>query len=433
MNAQPFPYTHLSLNEYAKILGISPVHFAGASGTNFWPTSGACEDVWPRHVWQTTQDVVSHEEIVNAIHMAENDIARVQGFAVAPEWDEQYVLNYPKHHNPLIFNNAGMNVRGQMKSVNVGKARIISPGRRASVAVDAASTVTYSDPDLDGWNELATVTAATALTDTQEIHVFQANTLGNPAWEIRPLKSVAISGGIVTITMDSWVLIDPDLYGAYPTTGDITPIDVEAPASFVTTVDIYRVYNDVSQSSVEFLWERQSSYAGIITVCTSCGGAGCSQCTLIEQSGCFTVLDGNRGVVTPFPATYDASTELWTQACWTEGRDADQVRLYFRSGEYGQEYLQGWSSDPLDREMARAIAWLATARIERTPCSCANVDSVFRELRKDLAASSRNQFNVRFSTQDIFKSPFGFRAGEVRAWMHVHSLNRGTEFGGSLL
>jgi len=432
MNAQPFPYTHLSLPEYAKILGINPVHFMGASGTNYWTTSGSCEDVWPRHVWQTTEDIVSHEEIINCIYQAESEIAKVLGYYVAPEWDEQYVVSYPKSHNRISYGNH-MDVQLKTKGVILDKTRIISPGRRSSSEIETDASVVYSDADSDGWNEIATITVSTDITDSSEIHVYHAGTLANPSWEIRPIKSVSISGGIATIKFDAWNLIDPDQHGAYPTTGNLQSLDIESASTFVSTVDVYRVYNDTSQVSVEFLWEDQSYSGGAIVICPYCGGSGCSKCSLIEQDGCFSIRDANRGVITPFPATYDSENEAWSQVAWLKGRDADQVRLYFQSGLIGQDYLRGWSLNPLDKEMARAIAWLATARISRSPCSCANADSLFRDLRKDLTTSSRNEFNIRFSTMDIFKSPFGFKMGEFRAWQYISTLNQGTEFRGGLL
>lgn len=433
MNAQPFPYTHLSLPRYAKVLGINPVHFMGASGSTYWPASGACEDVWVRHPWQTTDDILSHEEIVGAIAQAEKEIATVLGYSLAPEWDVQHVLQYPKYYNPRSMGYGGVNVRGSTKSVTVDKGYIIGPGRRATTEVETSASVVYSDPDGDGWDELATIVVTTDVTEPSELHVYHEGTLANPSWEVRPVKGVTISGGIATITFDSWNLIDPDLHGAYPTTGSVVALDAESPTIFVSNVDVYRVYNDTSAVSVEFVWDSADGNNFGLVVCPSCGGVGCSRCALVEQDGCFTVKDAKRGVVVPFPASYDEDNGLWASASWTRANDPDWLRLYFYSGRMSQSFLSDWSLDPLDDQAARAIAWLATARMNRSPCSCANIDTTFRELKRDLTMSSRNEFNVRFSQQDIFKSPFGFRVGEVRAWQYVHELGRGIEFQGAAL
>jgi hypothetical protein len=81
--AQPLPYTWLSLNRYAQILGIAPCNFNTAIATPFFPSGEACQDVFYRYPWQNSGRI-SHEELVAAIYQAEQDIATAVGFPLAP-------------------------------------------------------------------------------------------------------------------------------------------------------------------------------------------------------------------------------------------------------------------------------------------------------------------------------------------------------------
>src|SRR3972149_8747211 len=80
--AQPYPPTLLSLQDFAKVFGISPLHFAGAvtPGLNpmIFPTSG-CSGVWHKYDWQNF-DAVSLYQIAESIHTVEQEIANVVGY-----------------------------------------------------------------------------------------------------------------------------------------------------------------------------------------------------------------------------------------------------------------------------------------------------------------------------------------------------------------
>jgi hypothetical protein len=424
INVQPIIKTQLSLSRFAQIIGINPVHFQGAAGNTYFPETGSCGQVWPQHTWQTDDEFVSREELAQAIHWAEEDIRQVIGYTPSPVWQTQEVYKWPKPFDALFWEGSGFGADWKRQTISTQVGKVISPGRRATTLIDAAATVVYSDEDGDGWNETATITASTTETVACEIKLYHAGTLANPQWEIRPLRSVAISGGTVTIICDAWLLFDPNQQGVYPTTVDFAAIDAENVASYVTTVDVYREYNTTALASAEFLWESNSGVGVNLFTCPTCGGTGCQVCAQSTQDGCLSVRDGQRGIVTPFAATYDASTEVWTNAPWTVCRTPDQTRLYYYAGAIDELNLAGMNCEPLSQHFAEAIAFLATARLNKPLCDCSNVVNHVNELQRDMTLSSRNQFFVRFSNMSIFQSPFGTRVGEVRAWERLGILNR---------
>src|SRR3990170_1966590 len=95
----PLPYTLLSLPRYAKMCGINPVHFAGATAVNLnpvvMPVGSTCGEVWARHDWQD-YDHISHESLALAIRNAEEEIARAAGYWAAPTWLTEEVQEFPR-------------------------------------------------------------------------------------------------------------------------------------------------------------------------------------------------------------------------------------------------------------------------------------------------------------------------------------------------
>lgn len=423
--------TLLSLDSFAKVLSINPVHFNGAEGGTTFPLSGSCSDVWPQYTWQTEEEIIGREELAQAIHDAEMDIAQVLGYTVAPAWVAQEVHTYPRFYRPEYLATDGRDNRGLRKAVHTNYAKVISPGQRATTAISAGAAVTFSDPDGDGWSELATITASTSLTDANEIKIYFAGKSAAPEWEIRPVRSKTIAGGTVTITADAWLFIDPDLWEAYPTTTPFGPIDVSTTANYVSTVDVYREYTDTTADSATFYWG--GSLAANQIVCTTCGGSGCAVCQLTSQGGCFVIRDAESGLVAASPATYSATDADWVSAAWSVCRDPDQVKLYYYAGDLSQPWLSGQTSDPLSHYWAQAVTWLAVARLDRPICSCTNVRNTVKELQTDLTQNTRDSFKVRFEKMDIFSNPFGTRAGEVRAWQRVDRIAQRQEWRGGTL
>jgi len=423
--AQPLPYTLLSLPEYAQIMGVNPVHFAGAATATIWPIQGgggrnACEDIWHRYSWQAV-DSISHYDIAEAIQSAEYEIARELGYWPAPMWTSQELHQFSRHHRPDVYRYGQRNVRGQEVSTKTVFGKIIAGGRRATTANStetakvADGTLEYEDLDTDEFFETATITLPTTFTDATQVKVYFHDYGGIQEWEIRPCRSKTIALGVFTAVFDSWLFIDPDLMAAYPTTADPAAIDITTVANYVDEVDVYREYNDPTQNSAELYWEPTPN-------CTICSGAGCPACTLTVQDGCIHIRDANRGFVVPAAATYDDTNAQWDSSSLALTRDPDFVKVWYYSGALSQEYLGGRWGWTLPRKWARTIAYLATARLERPFCSCGTATALAKHLREDLSAMSSQQQQARSYQIDsalVLQNPFGTHRGEVMAWQQI--------------
>lgn len=422
--AQPIPYTLLSLPRFARMVGLAPLHFAGASApsTNpqVFPAGSSCGDVWPRYDWQKS-DQVSHESLAYAIKDAEETLAREVGYFAAPMWIAGEKAMFPRDfYRESIYQI--YDVRGFSKGVRTKYGRILSGGRRAVTLIGTPTTVggslVYQDNDSDGLYETAQITIAgvTATEDLCEVKVYFSGMNGQQEWEIRPYKTATLVGGALSMTFESWLFIDPDELSRYPTDDGFQAVDLSTVTPLVSSVDVYRVYNDTSEASATFAWENGTPGC----ICSICNGAGCPACSETEQDGCIQVRDANAGIVVPVPATYSNG---WSLANYSVCRAPDKVELYYRAGDQSNEYLRGISCDPLSDQWAWCIIRLAIARLERPPCACNRLKNMFEYLREDLAHNSDS--GSWYLGTDIATNPFGTHRGEMMAWKHVkHHVGR---------
>lgn len=424
--AEPLKRTCLSLHYYAKVMGINPVFFSGATAESigvFPLTNNRNNDLWPRYSWQDA-DRVSQEDLARVIYDAEQDIMNYLKYPVCPIWIEQDVQMYPRYHRRDIWQVGAFDVRGAMKSVILKYGKVIAPGQRSVSLVGTATVagggIVYSDDDSDGFNETATITVPTTLTNECEIKVYFADQDGALEWEIRPARSKEITGGNFVAKFWSWQFIDPDKASVFPTTDDFRAIDIGTDANFVVSVDVYREYNDTSLPSAVFYWEPNPPWTQS-SVCGICGVSGCTACSLTTQDGCFHIRNPELGEVVPVPATYDDDTGTWSTSCFTVCRDPDIVKLYYQAGDFSNENLSGRTCEALSNYWAQTIAWLATARLERPMCAGTNIIALQRKWQADMALTGETAYQIQ--PEDL-RNPFGTRYGEVMAWRRLNHLAR---------
>lgn len=131
--------TLLNLDWYAQIMGISPMHFAGATTNNYFPLRNTCSDLWVQESWQFA-DMVSRESLAQEIEQAEIAIANELGYWPAPKWIVQEVHRYPRFYRKDAYRYGGRDVRGKRVGVRADYGMVISPGQRATSLIAAGAT-----------------------------------------------------------------------------------------------------------------------------------------------------------------------------------------------------------------------------------------------------------------------------------------------------
>jgi hypothetical protein len=289
---------------------------------NFGPT-GDCGDPFYQYAWQNPL-FTSREDVARAIREAEDKIEDVLGYFILPDWTVDERKQTPRPAKPELFAAASVNVRGMHKTIETSHGYLVSGGIRAQSEIELGVTATASDEDGDGYSETVTASTATTVTDANEIRAYLPGRSGADEYEIRPIE-VSIAGGTATLTMKRWQLVDPDLQEHLSAEVPANRIDAEEAASYVTTIDVYRVYND-PQTQVNLLWERPP------IGCNNCDGSGCVACAFDTQTGCLFVRDERLGFMGYRPATWNATDEAFDTASPTVRRDPEQLRLWYYSG-----------------------------------------------------------------------------------------------------
>lgn len=408
--------TWLSLDRWFTIMGIHPFSANQLNGSDLAPPSN-CGEVWFQNMFQAP-DQAAREDVADAIREAELKLASEFGFYLLPDWVEDERVNTVRPARPELFASTIGNVRGQTKSIESRWNYVITGGRKTKTVIEAdvvANGATLSDQDGDGYTETVTITvnvAAAGVESACEVRVFypdSENVVLEAAldeWEVRPID-VSIAGDIATIIFKRWQIVGADQQERL----DAEALDSEVDATYLSTVDVYRVWND-PQSMATLLWET-----GGVGGCSSCAGAGCVACSFDAQVGCFHVRDERRGMLAYHPATWDADDEQFNVAEFVNCRDPDQLRIW---------YYSGWQADgpsidcprvQIDPYFEKVIAYYAAALLDRDVCSCNNSERFVDHWREDLARVG-NEVSHQLSVEDL-DNPMGTQRGSIYAWKQI--------------
>jgi len=410
----------LSLNHYAAIMGIDPMHFA--QGISTVRPESTCSDVWFEYDWQNPK-LVSRQQMRTLIDEAEHDLANELGYWPAPVYIEEEFHRYPHPQRKDLYG-LGLNVSLRPKSLRAKWGYVIEGGQRATQLL-GTEPYTRFDADGDGFAELAqfVLPGVSANLDADRVKAYfkiwdaadaencrtDPSSLGaDPTWEIRPLKTQLV-GTTLTVWIKAWQLFQPQLYEALDAEG----INADDVAVYVDEITFYLEYT-APEHQVQFLWLPDMT----------CSSAACARAV---QCGCFTIADFRPGFVVPSPATYSAG--VFTSANWVECIEPDAVNLWYRAGYIPPRYRPN-VGEPLSQFWAKTIAMLATARLEWPLCTCTNVQLLADRWREDLARL--NDLRTFSVTPDDLQNPFGTRAGEALAWKRI-TKSRGRKIGQAVL
>jgi hypothetical protein len=393
--------TWLSLDEFAQILGFDPLGFNGLA-SNTIRRNNVCGDVTFQYDYQHS-DRLGRETMAIAIQQAEQEISQLAGYNLMPDWTVEERAYYPRPAITELYG-IGINSRHQMKSIELEKAHVLYGGIKAKSLITAGASVFRSDSDSDGFQETCTVTIPITITTSDEIHAYYPAKNGSDGWEIRPI-SVSISGGFATITFKVWQITAANKMDAL----DPQPLDADDPTSYETTIDVYRVYTDISKQ-VQFLWEGCET--------GNCCGS-CAACELGAQDGCFHLRDQRLGFVVANPATYDQTSEKFVGNQWSACREPDQIKFWYYSGYRDFSLSRPYAE--LSNYWKFAVAVFAVSKFERTVCGCSNINQFVEKWRRDAAFASQEEggFTV---TAELAANRLGTSMGALYAYRRIQNM-----------
>lgn len=352
--------TGLPLDRFAEILGIHPLHFnqvnlAGVALPN-------CGRVWLQYDWQGPT-AISRESVAIAIANAELRLETFLGFPVYPKWYDN--IQQPVTGNPIVL----------------PKAHFMYGGVKTKTLIEEETSVEYEDVDGDSfYNEVATISIPTDVTDPSEIAVYYPGETGNDDWRIHNLN-VTIADGEATIKGARHQFVIKNELEA------LKPAQVEGTddGKFLDSVDVYRV------------WTNPATQA-ILRSCNACGGHGCKDCSFNEFPACLVADDHENSIVNANPASWNGTR--WIESCCTE--KAYSTRTFFRAGWHKENI---WD---------RVVAYLALTELDAGLCECPTVQQRLKYWMTDLSEITTSQrFNYRFYLPA--NVPWGWTRGALYA------------------
>lgn len=321
--------TSLSLDRWAHILGINPVHFNGGFSDPVFPNN-YCSGSWMQYSWQDLNGAASREEVAQAISSAEWEIQRVLGYYVTPKLIENEVHVLKDKQEYVSLHHRGVKSFVQKQSTFLANLPVV-----------------YSDADGDGYTETASVTLTNFNTswNTKEIKPFFPGYAGAARYQIRHAIKRTLTNTTLVISMPSWLLIEPSVWERHPTREGFIPVNANNQNILVDTLDLYRV-----------------SFVP-------------STITIGSQTFTPTILDHKSSFVSLKPANVNCTTAQPISASFS----------YF-VGEQDELF-----EDEVPQFWAETICWLSVARLTKPSCTCSSMVPIWQELQKNFAMREGGQ------------------------------------------
>lgn len=395
--------TELTLADWARIIGIHPVHFAQVG----YPTPRRCDQVFLQYPWQN-RDITTRDEVAQAIHEAETLIERELNHFLTPRYVTNEYIRVPPYYQ-REYPGGQYDIRWLPLGIQTRWGELISGGVKATTTLEEGASITYSDEDEDGYSETATITVSVSeLYDKCEIHVYRPGPDADPdpdnGKEVRPLTSVSPTASEITIKTRREYLVKSALYETFDPSG----ISYDDDDSFLSTVDVVREYLDPSDQAT-MLWEP-------FNACWACGSTGCEACAWQTQTACLIPRNPRTGSVGMVPAEWDEDEEQFNYKSGTffQGLRPQLVKVNYRSGLPYED-----STCRLTGTWARAVAVFAASMLDRPPCGCAA--DAWEQWREDLSIRQGGDQNAQYEISKLdLNNPFGTRRGAVYAWRRVY-------------
>lgn len=364
--------TYGMLNRWQDEMEVDPFHFNQAAGLAAPFQNEKCNAVWIQR---------ERERVARALNAAWNDLSRELGFWPRPlytnEWIELKRSDYWAYQT------------------HVTRWRYLQAfGRETSAVIEAGASVAYSDADGDGVNETATITVAST-SDVDQVRVYFRTTDGAPAakdalYEISPL-TIRASGANIVITGHAGLFVKPSKWKVEydpsdPNSLERNDVNTVLAASYVTAVDVYRVYTD------DTIQAQAVNRNNDVLLNVDC-----------------VVLDSERGLWKVDDNDCSALT-----ACLS---DNYPVRLKIH-------YLAGYSLDDnlrINSQLETAVIRLSNTLQPGQPCTLCDQSEWYWQ--EDRQVSRDSEFGSLLQERDT-ANPFGLRAGAIAAWRVVRDFNR---------
>lgn len=418
------PTTILPLETWRELMGFSPFFFWGLSNRDLQNMAAqGCDPVVRQYAWQGG-DAAGRAEVLLAIAEAERMLTDELNYSPAPR-HTSFTVPWPQ---PVAGRRPFTGTWGLPLSVQLPEGHIQALGVERLTLLGTAAAG-YSDQDGDGFIDTFTLSLtvpAGTVADQVAVYVPAGERFDGSAaserWRIRPIRAV-VSGTQLTVTGRAWTAVKPRRYEGMPTAapsggGGPLALDPATTANYCATLEVYTRTTDPNGEALDdcqavLEWDtRPAELAGWCDPPGYPGNNAGDPAAVARIVGRAGLLDAERGIVTPATAVRNATSGEWA-ATWPTGWTPDRVvvRAYAGLGA------------SLGSEMARAIAALSAALLDRPICACADMNRRLYHWQFDLTLAGRQDELYNTGDPDL-DNPFGPRRGAVTAWKAVKRLSQ---------
>lgn len=382
----------IPLERVAKALSINPYHFFQQEYKPDNPVESSCSDDFYQYDWQSSGKL-SRESIAFALREAEDIVKKHLRWTPVQQWFEE---DHSITHHYRTELDSFFNARGKAKSINTDWGYVTETGRKVSTYLDTPG-INWIDVDGDGFTETAEITVATTATEETELHLYYPSKNGEDEWEIRPVTSTTIVGGIATIRFPRYLVPLEELIER--PIGDDPHILINGldDAQYLDEVDVYWVYTDTTEQGLLF-YEND----------LNCGTTPCANSS---QNVCLSIRDSRRGILAYTRADYSSGT--WSTGDYTDFPDT--IRVYYRAG--WTDPNRKYSKVQIDQSLERMIIFYGLSLLDTRLAGCDNTRNIWQFETEDLAVRREGvSYNMPWN---IFDNPLGTTRVALRLWKYI--------------
>lgn len=378
------------LNNFYKFLNSDPLTFNGMYLSCVDTGDTLCGD---GDIWSNYEMPLSREKLAQLAITAEVEIAELLGTPVKPQWIKEE-LEVPKS---WFSNTVSIPIADMV--FKTSKRFIKRFGQQRLEKIVSNVEVTYFDEDEDGFNELAEITFE--LPENEELcdiklYFYDTN------FELTgfTIKSYDTDLRNVTITIDSWLLIKPELYLKRAFIRNTPAVDGCNNENFAEALDVWIDTVDVCKPSVEFVFNDNHR----------CNGS----CEESKQPGCATILNSCEGTFKVNSQRYDDDgcvTSGYTAMCSTPTK----IIVYYQSGCLDNDCQNEYS---ICKELEDIVFKIIAARYPYPTCDCKCIQSVLKTMAQQTSFIIKDEGIIyRYNSKVMSNAVFGTAVGEIEASM----------------
>lgn len=393
--------TQTCLDSFAEFLGIDPLSFNSLdiSACQDCPDNLLCDKIWSQYSHQ--KGVYSRELLAQHLYEAETKISHFLGTFIKPTWVCEEVLELPRHFD---WKRRGtINIEAMRLKTDWSFVRRF--GQKEFVEIGTFPVI-YSSPDGDSFNELATVTFTTEEDfDICDLKIYFEGHCDDCHFEICPIHVEETAENTFSVTIDAYLLVNPDLYYEKRFTKNRF-LNACDPEIFVDNLCVGFERVDTCKPQAEVIYVED----------------GCkANCQEITVPACAIILDKCEGLFTLRLQTLD------DEGCVIEGSNGCcppncscpiKVKLNYQAGcHLGKCEPCCWSGC----HALELAAWkLAASELPLEYCNCACLEDRITYYTRNTGIIYKSE-GVSYNYPSSYRSenPFGTKVGQIEAFLDV--------------